>query len=43
MKKNYKTKEVNKLKLIKYIALSNKKSIKVNETNARQSKCSTRK
>jgi len=40
MKKNYKTKEANKVKLKTYIASTQKKD---NETNARQSKCSTRK
>lgn len=43
MKKNYKTKEANKVKLRKYLSSTNNKSKKCNETNARQSKCSTRK
>lgn len=40
MKKNYKIKQKNKIKLKNYIASKIKKA---NETNARQSECSTRK
>lgn len=43
MKKTYKTKEANKVKLRKYLSSTNNKSKKDNEINARHSSSSPRK